>query len=129
MAFYLLFFCGIFGGVLGGMGMGGGTLLIPLLTVLCGIDQGVAQGLNLLSFLPMSLLALSVHQKSGLLKIKGAISLAIPATVVSVFAALAATYLPSKLLKFAFGSFLIVLSFFQFSLVKSRARARTEKNK
>ena len=38
MAFFLFFLCGIAGGVLGGMGMGGGTALIPLLTVLCGVE-------------------------------------------------------------------------------------------
>ena len=57
MSFYLYFLCGILGGVLGGMGMGGGTVLIPLLTIFCGVEQGAAQGVNLLSFLPMSLLA------------------------------------------------------------------------
>ena len=61
MAFFLFLLCGVAGGVLGGMGMGGGTALIPLLTVFCGVEQGVAQGVNLLSFLPMSVLALTVH--------------------------------------------------------------------
>ena len=68
MSFYLLVLCGFAGGVLGGMGMGGGTALIPLLTIFLGLPQTVAQGINLISFLPMSLLALSVHFKNGLLK-------------------------------------------------------------
>ena len=52
MSFYLYFLAGIAGGIPGGMGMGGGTALIPLLVLLCGAEQGVAQGINLLSFLP-----------------------------------------------------------------------------
>ena len=54
MSFLVFLVCGVCGGVLGGMGMGGGTLLIPLLTIFCGVEQGIAQGVNLLSFLPMS---------------------------------------------------------------------------
>ncbi len=79
MSFYLYFLCGILGGVLGGMGMGGGTVLIPLLTIFCGVEQGAAQGVNLLSFLPMSLLALTVHAKNGLLKKEGLFYLIAPA--------------------------------------------------
>ena len=68
MSFLIFLLCGIAGGVLGGMGMGGGTLLIPLLTAVCGVKQTAAQGVNLLCFLPMSAVALAVHAKSGLLK-------------------------------------------------------------
>ncbi len=117
MAFYLLFLCGILGGVLGGMGMGGGTVLIPLLTIFCGVEQQVAQGLNLLSFLPMSLLALSVHAKNGLLKKEGLLYLTLPALGLSVLGALCASFLPARLMRRLFGGFLIVLSFVQFRSV------------
>ena len=39
---FLIF--GALGGVLGGMGMGGGTLLIPLLTLFTKTEQKEAQG-------------------------------------------------------------------------------------
>lgn len=110
MAFYLLFFCGLAGGLLGGMGMGGGTLLIPLLTLLCGVEQGAAQGVNLLAFLPMSLIALSVHAKSGLLERRGLLFLIAPALLFSAAGALLASRLPALALKKAFGLFLVALS-------------------
>ena len=56
---------GIIGGLLGGMGMGGGTLLIPLLTLGLDVPQQTAQLLNLLTFIPMSAFALIVHAKNG----------------------------------------------------------------
>lgn len=65
MRFLLWFSAGVFGGVLGGMGMGGGTVLIPLLTLFCGVPQHMAQSVNLFTFLPMSLLSLRVHAKTG----------------------------------------------------------------
>ena len=48
----LLFVIAAAAGVISGMGMGGGTLLIPALTLLMGIPQRQAQGVNMLSFLP-----------------------------------------------------------------------------
>ena len=38
---YVLF--GFLSGVFGGLGMGGGTLLIPLLTIFLGLDQKLCQ--------------------------------------------------------------------------------------
>ncbi len=127
MAFLLLFFCGIFGGVLGGMGMGGGTLLIPLLTLVCGVEQGVAQGLNLLSFLPMSLLALTVHAGNGLLKREGLLRLCVPAALFSLLGAFFAVLLPSALLKRAFGLFLIILSYLPFRAALSKREGSSRK--
>ena len=115
MSFYLLVLCGFAGGVLGGMGMGGGTALIPLLTIFLGLPQTVAQGINLISFLPMSLLALSVHFKNGLLK-GGGLKWIIPSAM--IFAgggALLAVVLPAVILRKTFAVFLIILSFFEFS--------------
>lgn len=123
MAFYLLFVCGVLGGVLGGMGMGGGTALIPLLTLLCGVEQGVAQGVNLLSFLPMSVIALTVHAKNGLLETRGLAYLVAPALLFSLGGAFAAAYLPGAVLRKAFGLFLVILSVFPFaSALKSRKK-------
>lgn len=124
MSFYLFFLSGIAGGVLGGMGMGGGTLLIPLLTLVFGLPQGVAQGVNLLSFLPMSLLALSVHAGNGLLEKEGLWQLILPALLFSALGAVCAVFLPANLLRKGFGLFLLLLSAFPFS-----AALRGEENK
>ena len=55
---------GFLAGILGGMGMGGGTLLIPILTIFLGFKQKNAQAINLLVFIPMSLFALIIHIKN-----------------------------------------------------------------
>jgi len=114
MAFILFAVCGFLGGILGGMGMGGGTALIPLLTIFCGVQQNVAQGLNLLSFLPMSLFALAVHAKNGLLVKDKIWWIVLPALVFSVLGSLCAAFLPARALRSGFGVFLIVLSFPRF---------------
>lgn len=118
MAFLTLFLCGLAGGLLGGMGMGGGTALIPLLT-LFGVGQAAAQGINLVSFLPMAAFALPVHAKSGLLKGEGLLLLALSALAFSALTALLAAHLPSDVLERGFGVFLIALA-----LVRLRAAFR-----
>ena len=69
----LLFVIGAAAGVISGMGMGGGTLLIPALTLLMGIPQRQAQGVNMLSFLPAAAAALYIHKKEGRLELKSSL--------------------------------------------------------
>ena len=59
MTVWLIVF-GFISGILGGMGMGGGTLLIPLLNFL-DIEQQTIQAINLISFLPMACVAWESH--------------------------------------------------------------------
>ena len=84
MQFYLYLILGLIGGIPAGMGMGGGTLTIPLLTVFGGVEQKIAQCANLFSFLPMSGFALqkgvyikgtggNSYQSLGYMPLKGAI--------------------------------------------------------
>ncbi|NLT58566.1 MAG: sulfite exporter TauE/SafE family protein [Clostridiales bacterium] len=52
-------------GVLSGMGVGGGSLLIVLLSAFMQVEQPVAQGINLLYFLPTAAVAVGIHLKKG----------------------------------------------------------------
>ncbi|MDE5548434.1 MAG: sulfite exporter TauE/SafE family protein [Clostridia bacterium] len=127
MAFIIFAVCGFLGGILGGMGMGGGTALIPLLTIFCGVEQSVAQGMNLLSFLPMSLLALAIHAKNGLLVKDKLAWIVIPALVFSVLGSLCAAFLPARALRSGFGVFLIILSFTRFYAARKMQVKNKEK--
>ena len=111
MSFYLYFLCGFLGGIPAGMGMGGGTVTIPLLTFFCGVEQKLAQCANLFAFLPMSAFALHEHVKQGRVQTKGIWTVVLPAVSLSLLGALFASYLPSILLGRAFGAFLISLAF------------------
>ena len=83
MSFILYLLVGFLSGMLGGMGMGGGTILIPALTIILGVEQHVAQATNLIAFLPMALFSLKSHKDSGLLKTDGIWSVIIPAVITS----------------------------------------------
>ena len=88
MRFLVYLLAGLAGGVLGGMGMGGGCVLIPILTVLCGVPQHMAQSVNLLTFLPMAAVSLHVHAENGLLDTRGVLWMIVPATLLSVLGGL-----------------------------------------
>ena len=113
MNFILLVLVGIAGGVLGGMGMGGGTALIPLLVVLFRVDQKVAQATNVISFIPMAIITLVLHYKNGLISSEKVAYIIIPALVSCVGGCLLAKVIQTKLLTKIFGAFLIVLSILQ----------------
>ncbi len=110
MSFILFLLAGFFSGVLGGMGMGGGTVLIPALTVIFGVEQHIAQATNLIAFLPMAAFTLKVHKDNGLLKTEGLGWIVVPALLTSVAAGFVAALLPSVVLKKLFGAFLVGLS-------------------
>ena len=54
-------------GVLSAWGIGGGTLLLLVMTLAFGVDQAAAQGINLLYFLPTAAMGLIWHRQNGLL--------------------------------------------------------------
>ena len=83
----LLFAIGAAAGVISGMGMGGGTLLIPALTLLMGIHQRQAQGVNMLSFLPAAAVALYIHKKEGRLELKSSLPVIAAGIVGALFGA------------------------------------------
>ena len=123
MSFYLYLLLGFIGGIPAGMGMGGGTVTIPLLVLVGGVEQKIAQSANLFSFLPMSIGALKMHADNGLLQTQGVGWVILPALISSALGTTLAVALPSALLKRAFGAFLIGLSFVGFYRALSKKTA------
>ena len=93
--------------------MGGGTVLIPILTIFCGVEQHLAQSVNLLSFLPMAIFSLKVHFANGLVDTKGILWLIVPAVLLSALGGFFVKELSGRFLRAAFGIFLCLLSLWQ----------------
>lgn len=108
MKIFLTILFGFIAGVVGGMGMGGGTFLIPLFQFL-NYSQKSIQAANLISFLPMAVVALVLHFKNGLVKTKGVLYVIIPAVVFSVAGALVANVIKPRVLKICFGIFFVIM--------------------
>ena len=96
-------------GVLSGFGVGGGTLLLVYMTAFAGVEQRLAQGINLLYFLPAGLLALPAHVKNGYIETPVLLPAIGAGLVCAALAAWAATAMEVELLRKLFGAFLIVV--------------------
>ncbi len=108
LVFYIL--AGIAGGIMGGMGLGGGTLLIPLLTVFLDVNGKQAAAINLISFIPMSIFACIVHAKNKLLDLKKALLIALPAAATCAASSLLAQKVSADALSKGFAVFLVCLA-------------------
>ena len=104
----LPFLCGLGASVISAWGVGGGTLLLLVMTLFLGVDQRTAQGINLLFFLPTAASALVCHARGGYLD-KPTLKAAVP---FALLAALAGAWISNavdvELLRKPFGIYLLL---------------------
>ena len=104
----LPFLCGLGAAVISAWGVGGGTLLLLVMTLFLGVDQRMAQGINLLFFLPTAISALLCHWQKGYLDTptwKAAVPVAVPAALAGAWIA---TAVDVDLLRRPFGIYLLL---------------------
>lgn len=100
---------GFLSGIISGMGIGGGTILIPALTLFLNINQHTAQGVNLLFFIPTAIVALFIHKKNGNLQLKTALPLILWGIIGALLGSFLAIKLNQEFLKKMFGVFLFAM--------------------
>ena len=96
-------------GVLSGFGVGGGSLLLIYMTSFAGMPQTLAQGVNLLYFLPTAAASLPAHFKNGYVEKQALLPAIALGLICSALAAWTATALDVGLLRKCFGGFLILI--------------------
>ena len=111
---------GFCSGIISGMGIGGGTILIPALLFFTDITQQQAQGVNLIYFIPTAITALITHQKKGNLDWKTAKPLAVLGLTGAAAGAFLAVSLESELLRKIFGGFLFLMGLSEIFKKKER---------
>lgn len=108
MDWIIPFLCGLGASIISAWGVGGGTLLLLVMTLFLGVDQRTAQGINLLFFLPAAASALWCHGKGGYLD-KPTLKAAVPAALA---AALAGAWISNavdvEILRKPFGGYLLL---------------------
>jgi|LSQX01.1.fsa_nt_gb uncharacterized membrane protein YfcA len=122
----LLFFIGLASGIVSGMGIGGGTILIPALVIFVGPDQHIAQSVNLLFFIPTAVMALIVHIKNKRVNFRMAFPIIISGLVGAYLGSHLAIRLPGDVLKKYFGAFLLILGTYEI-LRKDKRKALKKK--
>ena len=104
---------GLIAGIVSGTGMGGGTVLILLLTAFAGIEQHIAQATNLIFFVPTSIVAIITNWKYKLIDKKLALTISIFGTIGAALGAIASTKTNVEILKKYFGIFLAIIAIFE----------------
>ena len=100
------FFIGLVSYILAGMGLGGGVILIPLLTGILKTDRIQAQYISLLAYIPMGLILLFSSRKNNLnYKIVSLVPFGI---LGAISGAICAKLINEEILKKFYGVFLIV---------------------
>lgn len=98
---------GFLTGVLASMGLGGGFILVVWLTLAEGVDQRAAQGINVLFFLPIALIALIMHLKNGLVNKAVVKSMILGGLIGAVVGTIGAQLIGNGLLRKLYALFLL----------------------
>ncbi len=100
---------GVVVGIASGLtGVGGGTLIVPLLGLGFGIGQRIAQGTSLVAVLPTSAIGALTHHRSGDVDLKAAAWMGAAGVPAAVAGSALALWLPQRTLGGVFGLFLLL---------------------
>lgn len=104
---------GLASGIVSGMGIGGGTILIPSLVFLLGTRQHTAQSINLLVFVPTAITAICIHLKNKNIEKSIILKLIIYGSIGAVIGSYLAVNLEAEYMKKFFGIFLLIMGVYE----------------
>ena len=120
---------GLVSGIISGTGMGGGTILIFLLTFLCGLEQHIAQATNLIFFIPTSIVAIIVNIKNKNIDLKLATVIIIFGILGAIIGANLSVHTDVKKLQTFFGIFLLIIAMHEiYTIIKENKKTKNRKN-
>ena len=112
---------GIISGIISGMGMGGGTILILLLTCFQSMDQKIAQATNLIFFIPTSIIATVINIKNKNIDYKIAAYIIISGVIFAIIGSSIAIRIDVSTLRKIFAGFLICIAVYEtYDIVKNK---------
>jgi hypothetical protein len=104
----IILFGSYFAGLLGSLtGLGGGVVIIPLLTLLLNVDIHYAIGASLVSVIATSSGSAAAYVKEGITNMRLGIFLEIATTIGAMCGAILAIYIPTHFIAILFGLILI----------------------
>lgn len=121
---------GVIAGVFTGLGMGGGTVLILLLTLFQNVEQKLAQSINLIFFIPASTVAIIYFIKNKQLKVKESIVLVISGILGALIGSKLSSNINGDLLRKFFSIFILLIACFEiYKFYMNNIRKPTKTNK
>lgn len=116
---------GIISGIVTGLGMGGGTILILLLSLFMGLEQHVAQATNLVFFIPTAIAAILTNLKQKNIDLKLAINISFFGIIGAIIGSIISNNISSQNLKKYFAIFILIIALHEiYELYKEYKRKR-----
>jgi uncharacterized membrane protein YfcA len=89
------------------LGVGGGVLMVPFMTLVLDLGQHASEGTALLAVVPTAMAGVVAHARRGFVDFRGAALLATGGVAGAFAGARAAVAAPGELLRLGFGVFLV----------------------
>lgn len=102
------FVAGLVGGIIG---IGGGTIFVPTMTVGLRVSQAVAQGTSLIAIVPTAIVGGVTHIREGNVLVRPALWMGGGGAVGAVIGALVAVEVPGPVLARIWGAFLVFTAY------------------
>ena len=119
---------GILSGIVTGLGMGGGSILILILTTFLSTEQHTAQAANLIFFIPTAITAIIVHFKNKNVDKQVGKKLLYSSMVGSAVGAYLTSFVKAQNLRKYFGIFLLVVGILEIiDTIKKIYKSKGEK--
>ena len=93
--------------------MGGGTILILLLSIFMNLDQHVAQATNLIFFIPTAITSVIIGIKNKNINVKEAWAIVVSGIIGAIISANISSNLNVKILRKMFGAFLLIIAIYE----------------
>ena len=103
-------FIGAISGMITAIGMGGGTVLILLLTMFLSIQQHIAQATNLRFFIPTAITGIIVNLKEKNIELKTGVNIIIFGIIGAIIGSILANKIEVRNLRKFFGIFLLCIA-------------------
>ena len=121
---------GIIAGIITSLGMGGGAILILLLTLFMNIDQHISQATNLIFFIPTAITSIIINVKNKQIDFKAGKDIIIYGIIGAIIGSFIAVDLPNQNWRKIFGIFLLIIGIFQvYEIYTSYIKAKKTDNK
>lgn len=105
---------GTLSAIIGSMGLGGGGVLIIYFNLFTQVSQTLAQGINLIFFIPSAVVAIIIYSKKRLINFKLAMTFSLLGLFGAIIGSYLACFIDSKILSKIFAVFLLIMGIMQF---------------
>ena len=118
---------GLFSGIIGSMGLGGGAVLIIYLTLFTDTKQLTAQGINLLYFIPIAVFSVIVYNFKKMIVWKTVIKISVFGILGTLLGWFLADFVGGEWTSKIFGGLIIILGIKEFFAKGGKTVAEKEK--